>query len=454
MPKYTVLDTNIILQDAHNLVNLAKNSIIVLPETVINEIDSKKSLFSEVGFHAKEFGRLMRKADKLDTVFTDEYTISKRLIQGVEVHTILMKTYSDLSIYEPNIANDRRIVQAAYSYLQHNLGDTVFITNDNMCSIIAEAQGFTVIDWKAVENTEFQFIKELTVPTETFSKLHNLSITTVDSSYTYENYNYKFIDELTGQVKLGNIRNGYIDILGKDTENELRRQDASPQNSGQLFLSRAIQNPNIDIVVCDALAGSGKTVSAFSNAIRLVKKGDYGSITYIRASVDDVPKEEEVGFLSGNEEKMAVYFHPVHDTLDFLVRSRHKDSKLKGKAYEDFIESQIEDMTEKYNITAMTGLGMRGRTFSNTIAIIDEAQNMSKSSLQKVLTRFGKDCKIIIIGSNRQIDNPYITKFTNGLSVILDACTKEQAKIKLHAVPLTKVVRSDIAEFAEKVFSK
>ena len=454
MPKYTVLDTNIILQDAHNLVNLAKNSIIVLPETVINEIDSKKSLFSEVGFHAKEFGRLMRKADKLDTVFTDEYTISKRLIQGVEVHTILMKTYSDLSIYEPNIANDRRIVQAAYSYLQHNLGDTVFITNDNMCSIIAEAQGFTVIDWKAVENTEFQFIKELTVPTETFSKLHNLSITTVDSSYTYENYNYKFIAELTGQVKLGNIRNGYIDILGKDTENELRRQDASPQNSGQLFLSRAIQNPNIDIVVCDALAGSGKTVSAFSNAIRLVKKGDYGSITYIRASVDDVPKEEEVGFLSGNEEKMAVYFHPVHDTLDFLVRSRHKDSKLKGKAYEDFIESQIEDMTEKYNITAMTGLGMRGRTFSNTIAIIDEAQNMSKSSLQKVLTRFGKDCKIIIIGSNRQIDNPYITKFTNGLSVILDACTKEQAKIKLHAVPLTKVVRSDIAEFAEKVFSK
>ncbi|MGD8305289.1 MAG: PhoH family protein [Ignavibacteria bacterium] len=454
MPKYTVLDTNIILQDAHNIVDLAKDSIIVLPETVINEIDSKKSLLNEIGFHAKEFGRMMRKAEKLETQFTEDYTVSRRLVEGVEVHTILMKSYPDLSIYEPNIANDRRIVFAAYSYLQDNLNETSFITNDNMCSIIAEAQGFKVTDWKAVENTEFQFMKELTIPTNKFSRLHNLLITDIDPDYKLENYNYMFNDELTGQVKLGNIRNGYIDILGKETENELRRQDASPINSGQLFLSRAIQNPNIDIVVTEALAGSGKTVSAFSNAIRLVKKGEYGSITYIRASVDDVPKEEEVGFLSGNDEKMAVYLHPVHDTLDFLVRSRYKDSKRKGKEYEDFIESAIDEMKIKYNITAMTGLGMRGRTFSNTIAIIDEAQNMSKSSLQKVLTRFGKDCKIIIVGSNRQIDNPYVTKYTNGLSVILDACTKPQEKIQLHAVPLTKVVRSDIAEFAEKVFSK
>jgi PhoH-like ATPase len=149
-----------------------------------------------------------------------------------------------------------------------------------------------------------------------------------------------------------------------------------------------------------------------------------------------------------------VYLHPVHDTLDFLARSRYRDSKHKGKEYEDFIETAIDEMKIKYNITAMTGLGMRGRTFSNTIAIIDEAQNMSKSSLQKVLTRFGKDCKIIIVGSNRQIDNPYVTKYTNGLSVILEACTKPQEKIQLHAVPLTKVVRSDLAEFAEKVFSK
>jgi PhoH-like ATPase len=110
-------------------------------------------------------------------------------------------------------------------------------------------------------------------------------------------------------------------------------------------------------------------------------------------------------------------------------------------------------MRKKYGIEAMIGLGLRGRTFSDTVAIIDEAQNMSKASLQKVLTRFGKNCKVIVIGSNRQIDNPYITKYTNGLSVVLDAATKQTSTINMHVVPLTKVLRSDIAEWAENIFS-
>ena len=225
-------------------------------------------------------------------------------------------------------------------------------------------------------------------------------------------------------------------------------------NSGQLFLSRAIQNPLVDVVVCEALAGSGKTVTALSNAIQLVKHGKHNSIVYIRASVDDVDKAEEIGFLSGNDEKMQVYLHPLEDTLDFLARSNHKDNKLKGKEYEEMISEKVDEMKSKYCIEAMIGLGLRGRTFSDTVAIIDEAQNMSKASLQKVLTRFGKNCKVIVIGSNRQIDNPYITKYTNGLSVVLDAATKPSDLINMHVVPLNKVLRSNIAEWSENIFAK
>jgi PhoH-like ATPase len=80
---------------------------------------------------------------------------------------------------------------------------------------------------------------------------------------------------------------------------------------------------------------------------------------------------------------------------------------------------------------------------------------MSKSSLQKVLTRIGKNCKVILIGSNRQIDNPNMTKFTNGLSVILNDCAFTTGdNINKHVIPLDKVVRSDFAEYAEKLFSK
>ena len=225
-------------------------------------------------------------------------------------------------------------------------------------------------------------------------------------------------------------------------------------NSGQKFLSRAIQNPLVNVVICEALAGSGKTVTALSNAVALVKKGKYSSITYIRASVDDVDKAEEIGFLSGNDEKVQVYLHPLEDTIDFLVRSNHKDSKLKAQDYEDMIAEKVAEYKAKYRIEGMIGLGLRGRTFTNTVAIIDECQNMSKASLQEVLTRFGKDCKVILIGSNKQIDNPYLTKYTNGLSTILASCQEQDSRIRLHAVPLTKVLRSDIAEWAEHIFSK
>jgi len=98
-------------------------------------------------------------------------------------------------------------------------------------------------------------------------------------------------------------------------------------------------------------------------------------------------------------------------------------------------------------------MGMRGRTISDSVIIIDEAQNLSPSAFAKVLTRFGKNCKIIIIGSNRQIDHPYLTKYTNGLSVILDSCRSAHRNLRLHAVTLTKVLRSPIAEWAENLFT-
>jgi len=117
------------------------------------------------------------------------------------------------------------------------------------------------------------------------------------------------------------------------------------------------------------------------------------------------------------------------------------------------IAEKVEKLRSDCSITGMITLGMRGRTFNDTVAIIDEVQNMSKSSLQKVLTRFGRNCKIILIGSNKQIDNAYITKFTNGLSVVLDSCRTVHADLRLHAVTLTKVLRSPLAEWAERIFS-
>ena len=454
MKKYLVLDTNILLLDANNLTTLGKDYTIVLPETVLDEIDSKKSGTSEIAFQARAFGRLLTKATVVEAQQDNVITIIQLSLDDVDIIIASLVDYPDTSDTELNIRNDRKILAVA-SYINDLFNDVTFMSNDVMCRMRAISYNLTTVDLKTVEQSDQTFTKTMNVDIELFSRLHNLSIIEVDPDYKIQNYNYLFTStEFTTQVKLGNVRNGLIDILGKETEAELARQDVAPMNAGQKFLSRAIQNRNIDIVICEALAGSGKTVTAFSNAIRMIKKGEYGGIIYIRVSVDDVPKEEEIGFLSGNDEKIAPYLHPLDDTLDFIARSRNKSPKVRGKEYEEKIAMVIEEMKERYNIRGMIGLGMRGRTFDNDVVIIDEAQNMSKASMQKVLTRFGKNCKIIIIGSNKQIDNSYITKYTNGLSTLLEAATKEFEGVKLYAVTLDKVLRSNIAEFAENIFSK
>ena len=454
---YLVLDTNVLLLDANNLLSFPTEDIIVLPETVVDELDSKKTGFTEIAYQAREFGRLLSKAGRIDSVTTGAITSTKFLLDSHQIWIVSSTNYPDLPQFDVSLRNDRKIIHVA-SLIQSLFSDfpTIVVSNDVMFRIRAESLGLQSRDFKQVDHYKFEFTKRLEVSEEIFSELHHKPITQIDPDYKPENYNYLFTTSNSEQVKPACIINGSIQIIGKETEAELRRQDASPINVDQLLLARAIQEPATDLIICDSKAGSGKTICAVSNAMKLTKRNpDYNSILYIRTSIDDVSDEESVGFLSGNEEKFAVYLHPINDVVDTIVRDRHKDSKLKGREYEAMIEEHTQKIFKEYNIQAMTTLGMRGRTFSNCIAIIDEVQNFTPASLNKVLTRFGKNCKIILIGSLRQIDSKYITKYTSGLSVVLnDAAQDVQRPINLHVVPLPKVVRSKLTEYSESLFTK
>ncbi len=798
--QYLCLDTNIPLLDANHIISLGgDDTIICIAETVIDELDSKKSGLNELAYQARSFGRLIANAKPLGRTVEDNLVITKFEVEHTEVWIVSVKQYPDFSDVAHNILNDRKIIEVALQLEKFAYKPVTFISNDVMCRIRAESFGLNAIDFKVVDKVDYEFTKHLEVSEGTFRTLHNRNIKEVDPNHTIEHYNYKFTTPVSGQVKLASINNETINILGKDTEQELRRQEVNPSNADQLLLSRAIQDPTMDLIVCEALAGSGKTLVSLSNAMRLVKsKSPYNSILYIRASINDVEKIEEVGFLPGpqplyskvatpngwklmrdmvegdtvitptgtanvvstqsysdqpvyrltmndgsvvdaaashlwettvnkntsvrttlelldhiekydhsihylpliqpvqysskdfildpyligyllgdgilsgshtrfacggldaefivpklanlidefdchitkssdnnlmytitdgirgstNElaaalttvglrgkksfekfipdiykfgsvsqrvsllqglidtdgsirdsgevmfytssyqlatdvveiakslgayttvstrdrrgalkikgietncnhiayevrikrcefilasiprkannfkyhehsrlsiksiesigidavkcitldstdhlyltdnyipthnsadEKNAVYFHPLYDSLDFIARNKFKGGKTKGKELDAKVEEYVDKLIEDCSITALTGLGLRGRTFSDTVVIIDEVQGMSKSSLQKVLTRFGKNCKIILVGSNNQIDNPNMTKFTNGLSVILNDCATATGGINKHVVPLQRVVRSDFAEYAEKLFSK
>lgn len=454
---YLVLDTNILLLDANNILSFPQKDIIILPETVIDELDSKKTGFTEIAYQAREFGRLLSKATYISTSNHSSMTITKFLLDDHHIWVVSSSTYPEMGQFEQNLRNDRKILHIAY-LVQQDFKDSSLevISNDVMFRIRAESLGLRSRDFKQVDNFTFEFTKSLSIPDEEFGDLHYKPIAHIDPDYKPENYNYLFSSPITGQIKPAIILNGVIHIIGKTTEEELHRQDANPINIDQLLFSRAIQEPSIDVVVTDSRAGSGKTICAVSNAMKLVKKSpNYNSIFYIRSSVDDVTDEEAVGFLSGNTEKFAVYLHPIYDVVDTIVRNRHKSSKLKGREFDAMIEEHSQRIIKDYDIRPMTTLGMRGRTFNNCIAIIDEIQNFTPASLNKVLTRFGKNCKIILIGSLRQIDSKYVTKYTSGLSVILNDSAKDVKRpINLHVVPLPKVVRSPLTEYSESLFTK
>jgi len=449
-----VLDTNIILLDANNLIMLGSTGdTVVIPETVLAELDSKKSGMTELAYQARSFGRLLTKCKIQDIVKTIEATITTMTIDGVSVEVVALNKYEIDTAADSR--NDQKI-QAVASYMDKIYGNVTVISNDVLMRLRCMADGLDVTDLKIVEDVAYEFVKELVIDDpEVFRTLHNKKIQEVDSEYSPENFGYTFTCSNTSQVKLGIVNRGVINILGKDTEKEVRRQDVNPIGYKQLMLGKAIQSGDYDLIMVEAAAGTGKTTSTLSNAMKLVKQNNkYDGIIYMRNSVTDVEINEEIGFLPGSEdEKTRQFLHPVWDTLDYIARNRHQNSSMKPQEYEEMIEGKVRELADAYNIETMTTIGVRGRTFTNKIWIVDEIQNISKSQLQKLLTRVGKNCMVILTGSMKQIDNPYITKYNNGLSVVLNACREEQ-QIDVYATTLDKVVRSEMSEWAEKLFSK
>lgn len=450
-----VLDTNIILLDANNLFAVSASYPdynICLPDTVIEELDSKKSSVGEIGYQARQFGRMISGGIRLPSVDlgTSIQTVSYQ-VDSVVVSIISAPATSFPASSHENIANDDRIIHTATL-----LPNCTLMSNDIMCRIRAESKGLTVVDFKQVDKVDLQFMVPLSVSGDQLSSLHNLPIDQINPDHKPFNFSYLFTSSTTGETKVGLINNGTIKIIGKDTERNLRDQAVNPRNLEQLVLSALIQDPTIDIVIAEALSGSGKTILSVSNAMKLVDMNiGYDSIIYVRNTINDTSsQEEEVGFLKGSlEEKTSSLMEPFYDSLSTIIKLSTRP-KLRGKELDDFIDSEMETLVNTYNMSTRTTYGLRGRTIDNSVIIIDEAQNFPRPTIFKLLSRIGKNCKVILIGSLRQIDSKYITKYTSGLSILLNATTRSDWNIKLGAVTLNKVLRGPITEFSEKLFSK
>lgn len=450
LKKMYVLDTNIILNDVNNLYKISQNgeNEIILPETVIDELDTKKTGFEEINFQAREFARMLSNAEILgketfpnDISKSSLITIVKVKYQHIIISIVSVSNYN-LKNVDPKILNDRKIISVAEIMRNHfkDTKDVILLTIDSMCKIRAISLDVKT-ETLSHDKKEFSlnFIK--TIEMDDLS-VHGKNVLDIDPDHTRDNFCYIF--KKGEKQLLSVIKDQKIITLN---EAEIQKSDIKPRNTGQFFALQGMLDPGYNMVLIEALAGSGKTLLAIAAAMRNIDMRRYEKLIYIRNSIESLDKGEEVGFLSGNEEKFKIYNYPLYDTLDFMA-----SLKQKKKEKPEELEKRIEKMIEKYKIETMWVGSIRGRTISKAFVIIDEIQNFSKKSLQTVLSRLDSNCKVVCIGSNAQIDNPFINKYTNGLNVLLKQTTEENPEVNIFATKLDKVERGALTAWAERIF--
>ncbi|PHO09620.1 phosphate starvation-inducible protein PhoH [Malaciobacter canalis] len=461
--KVYTLDTNILLEDAKNIFKLSdeNKNLIVLPETVLDEIDSKKSGFDEINFQAREFARVLENSQIIQSKKVADFKIVTIKVFDIFEATIDVISKEEYSIniknVAPNIINDRKILEVAKFVESHYTCESAFLSLDIMARTRAVSMDIKTDSLLGTSEKEFdyEFIKTITIKFEQLETINNSSIFDYDEEHKVHNFAYCFKVKGSDQVLLACIQNKKIIILD---ETEIRNQIITPLNKEQLFFSNAILKHYFNVLIVEAKAGSGKTLLALSGALKLVRQKYFQRIIYIRNSIESLDKGEDIGYLPGFEEKFKIYNHPLMDSLDYIIRSEHKKkSNKKNFQYDELddveVNARIEQLIQNYSIETMWVGEMRGRTLSNAFVIIDEAQNMSNKTMQMVLSRVDNSCKVVILGSNKQIDNFYVNKHTNALTTLLKSTKNESDLVKPFAIKLEKVLRGPITEWAEQIFS-
>lgn len=463
--KYYLLDTNILLEDARNIFKLsdgAKN-LIILSETVLDELDSKKSGYDEINFQAREFARILENSEVLSSNKHEDFKIIRLKLINQDETIVDIISKDEYSINSKNISlnilNDRKILEVAKFAKNYYNKDIKFVSMDIMARTRAISLDIksVALHGKDSDKFNFDFIKNIDINFEDLENLDNQDIINFDKEYKVSDFSYCLKVKHSDQVILASIQNNKIKILD---EEEVRNQIITPLNKEQLFFSNAIINHFYNVLIVEAKAGSGKTLLALSGALKLVRQKHFQKIIYIRNSIESLDKGEDVGYLPGLEEKFRIYNHPLMDSLEYIIRTEHKRrrSKRDDISYtpleDSEVSSRVEQMISNYGIETMWVGEMRGRTLSNSFIIIDEAQNMSNKKMQMVLSRVDSSCKVVILGSNKQIDNFYVNRYTNALTTLLKSTQNENNLVNIFAIKLEKVLRGPITEWAENIFSK
>ncbi|MDZ7742365.1 MAG: PhoH family protein [Bacteroidota bacterium] len=436
--KIFVLDTSVILYN-HSALSSFDDNDVVIPITVLEELDNFKKGNDIKNFEAREFIRIL---DKLSYNFTlrDWIPINGKGKGKFKVEMIERSESVDArKVFDEN-KPDHRILNAALTTAEQNPGrKVILVTKDINLRLKAKSLNIPAEDYETGK------IKDLDSLYSGKSVIEDVDPDVIDKLYDEGCCHPRDI----GQRKpipnhyfiLKSVKNSalvFFNPKNKLIERVEKRQTMriTPRNAEQVFALHAIINPDVKLVTLQGIAGTGKTLLALAGAMD--QRRGFKQIYLARPIVP--LSNKDIGYLPGDiKSKLNPYMEPLWDNLKFIQNQYNE----KDKEYKQIAESIDK---EKLLITPLAYI--RGRSISKVIFIVDEAQNLTPHEVKTIITRAGEDTKIIFTGDIYQIDTPYLDSQSNGLSYLID-------KIKNHEiyahVRLEKGERSELANLANEL---
>lgn len=434
--KIFVLDTSVLLHDHEAITNFQENHVAI-PITVLEELDKFKLGNDTKNFSAREVIRFIDKLS-LNGSLQDWILIKKGLGKLKVIMECNPEQLNAEKIYSSG-KNDHKIINAALFLKEvDSKKEVVLVTKDINLRIKAKALGLLSEDYK----TGKVRIQD--------NDQNNYAIEGVDSDTIREVFTKGKIEE-SGILGNKKLKNGYY-ILKNGKSSSLAFYDHTtdficriekefvygikPKNAEQAFALHALLNNNVKLVALQGVAGTGKTLLALASALEQNK--NFNQIILARPIVP--LSNKEIGFLPGDaNDKIGPYMEPLWDNLKF-IKSQFGENEKRHKA--------INEMQEAGKIIISPLAFIRGRSLSNIMFIIDEAQNLTPHEVKTIITRAGENTKIVFTGDVHQIDTPYLDEHSNGLAYLVD---KLKGQSLFSHVKLEKGERSELANLANEL---
>jgi PhoH-like ATPase len=436
--KVFVLDTNVLMHDPTSLFRFEEHDVY-LPMMTLEELDNHKKGMSEVARNARQVSRTLDAliANVDDEAIETGIPLAKLGNKDAKGRLHFQTRLNGAALPEglPSGKADNQILGVVRALETEQPGRAiVLVSKDINMRIKARALGLAAEDYfndHVLEDTDLLYSGIVQLPDDFWTR-HGKGVESwqeIKGGYSSTFYRvtgplipsllvnqFVYLEPKNGeaplyaQVKQINGKTAVLQTLRDYSGNKNNVWGITARNREQNFALNLLMNPDVDFITLLGQAGTGKTLLALAAGLaQVLETKVYNEIIVTRVTV---PVGEDIGFLPGTEEeKMSPWMGAFDDNLEVLMKSDGDAGDWGRAATQDLIRSRIKIKSLNF---------MRGRTFVNKFLIIDEAQNLTPKQMKTLITRAGPGTKILCLGNIAQIDTPYLTEGSSGLTYVVD----------------------------------